>query len=223
MTRLALPFLSLTLAALLALAGPAAAHDPRVRFAPGAFDTVVAGHLADELAVTYLLSAEAGQVMTVTLQGTGGEAVFHVVPPGAAEAMPGGTKEGHAFSAVLPKAGDYRIIVQLTRDAILQGDTVDYTLDIALHGGTAQPDFADGLSGGPDFWAVAGVGAGDLLNLRDKAGTHGAVLERLPDGAVLRNMGCAMTGTTRWCHVANPASGTKGWVAGRYLRESVGP
>jgi hypothetical protein len=37
----------------------------------------------------------------------------------------------------------------------------------------------------------------------------------------MRNLGCRMSGEQRWCQVARPEDpGTKGWVAGRYLRES---
>lgn len=223
MTRPVSLLLPLTFAALLVLAGPAAAHGPRQRVVPGASESVVAGHLDDEQVVTYLLAAEAGQKLAITLQDSDGAAEVLVAMPRATETLPRGAVEGHAFSALLPATGDYRIIVRLTRDAILEGKATDYRLGITLQDGALPPDYADGLSGGPDFWAVAGVGASDLLNLRDRPSVQGAVLERLPDGAVLRNMGCAITGTTRWCHVTNPASGTEGWVAGRYLRESAGP
>lgn len=222
MTRAVPLFLALALSTLLALPGPAAAHDPRLRVTPGASESVVTGHLHDEEAISYLLAGQAGQRLTVTLDDSDGAAEVLVAASGAEVALSRAAVEGHPFSAVLPATGDYRIFVRLGRDAILEGRDTDYRLAITLEE-ALPPDFADSLSGGPDYWVVTGVGVDDLLNLRDKPGMQGRVLERLPDGAVLRNMGCTITGATRWCHVANPASGSEGWVAGRYLRETAAP
>ena len=88
---------------------------------------------------------------------------------------------------------------------------------------TPAPDFADGLMGGPDYWQVAGLDAGELLNLRAEPSTTGAVLARYPEGTLLRNRGCRMTGTKRWCDVEpRDDSSVRGWVSGRYLREATG-
>lgn len=42
------------------------------------------------------------------------------------------------------------------------------------------------------------------------------------NGDVLRNRGCQMTDGQRWCGVERPDGSGRGWVAGRYLRESSG-
>jgi hypothetical protein len=84
-----------------------------------------------------------------------------------------------------------------------------------------QPDFADGLAGGPDFWEVVGVAAGDTPNLRSGPSAHDPVVGEIGNGSVMRNLGCKMAGGQRWCRVARPQDpGSQGWVAGRYLRES---
>ncbi|MGB8146136.1 MAG: SH3 domain-containing protein [Chromatiaceae bacterium] len=84
-----------------------------------------------------------------------------------------------------------------------------------------QPDYADGLAGGPDFWEVVGVPAGDTLNLRSGPSAHDRVVGEIGNGSVMRNLGCKMAGGQRWCRVGWPKdSGSQGWVAGRYLRES---
>ncbi|GLI93783.1 SH3 domain-containing protein [Methylocystis echinoides] len=90
--------------------------------------------------------------------------------------------------------------------------------------GHRSPDFADGLSGGPDYWAVAGVGAGDTLSLRKSAGPRAGKIAELPNGTVLRNLGCRLASGGRWCRVETTgASVRRGWVNGRYLRETGGP
>ena len=46
-------------------------------------------------------------------------------------------------------------------------------------------------------------------------------MARYDNGAVLRNFGCRMQGTQRWCQVEPAASPSlKGWVSGRYLKEA---
>jgi hypothetical protein len=88
---------------------------------------------------------------------------------------------------------------------------------------------------GPDFFAVKGVAADDVLNLRASPSPHGEKIGEIPhDAHGLRNLGCeglpsfaewqAMTPHEReqsdrryWCRVAY--DGQEGWVAGRFLRE----
>ena len=82
-------------------------------------------------------------------------------------------------------------------------------------------DFADGLAGGPDFWAVTGLEAGQKLDLRAEAGEGARVLGQFSEGEVLRNMGCTMQAGVRWCLVDTPLG--PGWVEGRFLRESAPP
>ncbi len=45
-----------------------------------------------------------------------------------------------------------------------------------------QPDFADGLSGGPDYWAVTGVPENDVLNVRSGVGMAHEVTGALANG-----------------------------------------
>ena len=82
-------------------------------------------------------------------------------------------------------------------------------------------DFADGLAGGPDFWEVIELAPGDALNLRSKPSAKASVVVGLLSGTVLRNHGCKMQGGRRWCQVSmRDDPSRRGWVAGRYLRES---
>ena len=88
---------------------------------------------------------------------------------------------------------------------------------------------------GPDFFAVTGVAADDVLNLRASPSPRAEKIGEIPhDGRGLRNLGCeglpsfaewqAMTPQEReqsdrryWCRIAY--DGQEGWVAGRFLRE----
>jgi hypothetical protein len=97
------------------------------------------------------------------------------------------------------------------------------TISVAT-AGHRNPDFADSLSGGPDYWEVTGVGAGDTLSVRKEASPRAAKTAQFPNGTVLRNLGCKIARGQRWCRVEQPsASSLHGWVNGRYLRESGGP
>ncbi len=85
---------------------------------------------------------------------------------------------------------------------------------------TARESFA--TADGPDFWIVAGVPAGDTLNVRDGPGTGNAVIARAQNGQVFRNLGCRTNGSTRWCEVETRDGRIRGWVSGHYLRETGG-
>jgi hypothetical protein len=221
----------LALSLLLVLVLPALASDAsreeRVHFKAGADGATVKGHIRGREYIDYLLGAKAGQRMTATLHTDNASAYFNVLPAGSEEALFVGSSSGNRYDGTLPASGDYRVRVYLVRAAARRGEQAHYSLDLRIarpqgaEGANHAPDFADGLSGGPDFWEVRGVPAGDTLNLRAGPSPDEQVLGELANGSVLRNLGCRMSGGQRWCQVARPDdSGPGGWVAGRYLRES---
>lgn len=85
----------------------------------------------------------------------------------------------------------------------------------------------------PQFWAVTGVSANDVLHLRDVPSADSKSLARIPPNAHgLKHLGCRrnqppmelwmrMNATqrkealTQWCRVEY--HGMQGWVAGRFL------
>ncbi|MFN3991696.1 MAG: SH3 domain-containing protein [Tabrizicola flagellatus] len=85
-------------------------------------------------------------------------------------------------------------------------------------GAPSRPVVPD--DGGPDFYIVRGLAAGDTLNVRTQPSTTGQVIAQLAQGAKVRNLGCQTSGQTRWCRIET-TGGVKltGWVNGRYLRE----
>lgn len=208
-----------------ALASPALADPQRVSFPAGKTGTKITATIIGDETLTYVLGARAGQRLQVEMTTSNPSAYFNVTAPGATEAMHIGSVVGNIYDGFLPAGGDYTVQVYLMRNAARRGEVAKLSISFKITGAGAAndpaPDFADGLMGGPDFWAVTGLKAGDTLNLRAGPSAREAVIARLSEGTVVRNLGCRMTGKQRWCQV-EAAMGT-GWLAGRYLRESAAP
>ena len=91
-----------------------------------------------------------------------------------------------------------------------------------VEGEAPLPD--DGLSGGPDYWKVRGLTSNERLGVRLEPKSGSAVLATLRNGEIVRNLGCRMSGSTRWCRIRSTTGmDVTGWVAGRYLTESARP
>ena len=201
-------------------------REERVRFKSGAEDATLKGRLAGRETLDYVLGAQAGQRMVVTLHADNPQLYFNILPPGSEEALFIGSTAGDRFEGELPKSGDYRLRVYLMRAAARRDESAHYRLDIRIDGSPrnqasdAGGDFADGLAGGPDYWQITGLARGDTLNLRAAPSAQDRVIDELDAGDVVRNLGCKRVDGQRWCRVARPDDDRKGWVAGHYLRES---
>jgi hypothetical protein len=206
-----------------------------VHFAAGAAGTTLSDSIKGYEFVVYKVGAEAGQRMEIRLRTDNGANYFNVYEPGrgpgdealANAEMPGPmVPDVNLFDGILPVSGVYSVSVYLYRNAARAGETANYTLDISITGETGdavEGDFADGLQGGPDFWQVTLSDPNGSLNLHDGPSAGAATIGRLPDGAVLRNLGCRMNEGRRWCQVeATAPGGITGWVAGDFLAESDG-
>ncbi|MCE5974272.1 SH3 domain-containing protein [Sinirhodobacter sp. WL0062] len=228
------------LCALLVAASSVQAQDQirkeSVAFPAGQTGTRLCGAITGYDAVSYMIGAEAGQRMVLGLKASNNQTYFAVFGPGQA---PGGeglaasdltgpmVPEINRFDAALDTSGFYQILVYQMRNAARQGLTSSYTLDIAVTGTTGaiiDGDFADGLAGGPDYYAVRTATPGGSLNIRESASAGAPVLGQAANGAQLRNLGCRMAEGRRWCRVA-PLSepGLEGWAAGEFLIEGSGP
>jgi hypothetical protein len=235
-------FVHLTLvAAYLMIGGMAGAQDirtERVAFPAGASGTAIEGSITGRESVSYLLGASAGQTMSVRLTSANTSAYFNVYEPGrgpgdealaVSEITGPMVPEMNRFEGVLPASGDYLVSVYLYRNAARAGETANYTLEVSIGGASgAAPepasDFADGLSGGPDFWEVTGLSGNGSLNLRAGPSTSDAIVTRLGNGARLRNLGCEEVAGQRWCNVEMATdTAVSGWVTGQYLREAGAP
>jgi hypothetical protein len=233
------PFLYIALVAgFLMTGGAASAHDirtERVAFPAGASGTTIEGTITGRESVSYVLGASAGQTMSVRLTTASTSTYFNVYEPGrgpgdealaVSEIMGPMVPDMNRFEGVVPASGDYIVSVYLYRNAARAGETANYTLEISIGGASAaevEPagDFADGLSGGPDFWEVTGLSGNGSLNLRAGPSTSDAIVTRLGNGAGLQNLGCKEVAGQRWCNVAMATdSAVSGWVTGQYLREA---
>lgn len=75
--------------------------------------------------------------------------------------------------------------------------------------------------GGPRHFEVTGVRDG--LNLRDQPSLDASVLETLPPGTLLDNLGCRRAAGRAWCDVQRLGGGRRGWTAAEFLSPAVGP
>ncbi|MCL7408152.1 SH3 domain-containing protein [Marivivens donghaensis] len=204
-----------------------------VEFAAGTTGTVISDRLVGREVVLYHLGAEAGQVLDLSLQSSNAATYFNVYAPGsgpgdAALAVSSLTSDSvpdlNQFSATLPVSGDYTVMVYLYRAAARRDGVAEYTLDISITGkpqGIVQNDYADGLMGGPDFWAVVANGG---LNLRTGPSQSANKVAVLHSDDVVRNLGCRMAEAQRWCQVQTVTEPKlTGWVAGRFLAEAAEP
>lgn len=201
----------------------------RVQFASGASGTRIEGNIKGYEMIDYLLGASAGQVMNIQFSTSNPSSYFNLLQGNDPNAIHVGSTGGNTFDGVLPSSGDYRIRVYLMRNAARRDETANYSLSVSISGGglgaaTGNADFADSLSGGPDWWEVSGLTTGDTLNVRAGPGTGNAIIGALGDRDIVRNLGCTMNGSTRWCRIEMPGDQSfVGWVAGRYLIESAAP
>lgn len=180
--------------------------------------TVIRGQIRGDDSVDYLVTAEVGQRLSVDVSATNDSLYFNILPQGSDEALFIGSTSGNVADIPVPATATYVIRVYLMRNAARRDERAVYALGIGLSGA----DFADGLAGGPDWWAVAGLTQG-ALNIRSGPDTRYPVVGKAQNGEVLQNRGCRMTRDTRWCSIRVDGSGTQGWVAGTFLVEAAAP
>ncbi|MDB6179690.1 SH3 domain-containing protein [Paracoccus sp. Z330] len=201
-----------------------------VRFAPGSAGTSISDSIVGYESVLYRVGAEAGQTMRVVLAPSNTATYFNVYAPGREpgdEALGNGqfTDPFNDWMGQLPASGEYTVSVYMIRSAARRDERSDYTVDISVDGATGgrmEADFADGLQGGPDYWAVA-VSSSGSLNMRAAPSAGAAIVTQLSSGQDVRNFGCRMAEGRRWCRIATLADpGFEGWAAGDFLIEGTG-
>jgi len=233
-TRLA----SLALAALVFIVAPlaAAGQETRtvdIRFPRGTSGTTISDTIAGYQTINYRIGVSAGQTMSAQLDTDNASNYFNINAPGASEAIFNGSISGNSVNLRMPSSGNYIISVYLMRNAARRGEDADFDLTVYVDGAAAQaprpttlpsrpvvPIAVASMDGAPDFWQVQGLGS-DSLNVRSGPSTTYGVIGTVRNGDTLRNFGCTMNGSTRWCQISTPR-GQQGWVAGRYLHDSFG-
>ncbi|NRG19229.1 SH3 domain-containing protein [Rhizobiales bacterium] len=202
----------------------------RVKFAPGATSATVEDRIVGYETIDYVLGAQAGQYMNVSMATDNIQNYFNIIPPGEENVAifnSSTASGGNQYEGQLPASGDYKIRVYMMRAAARRNEAANFRLEMIIRAANRSstpapaPDYADGLKGGPDFWEVTGVASSDTLNMRAGPGTANRVIAQFPNGSILQNFGCEMQGDQRWCSVAAAdRPDLRGWVAGRYLREA---
>lgn len=196
-----------------------------VTFAPGTNHQRYEDSIEGSESFDYIVPGEAGQRLTIVYTSDNMGSYINLYPPGSDAAMHVGANLGNRFEGTLPETGEYRVHVFLMPNAAHRGEIAHFAIELTLgddHADAEEPDFADGLSGGPDFWEVKGVAEGEKLSVRSGPSTSQEVVSEVANGTLLRNLGCKMEAGSRWCHVRTPGDGSvTGWVAGRCLAEAA--
>lgn len=198
--------------------------EERVQFAAGTSEATIDGQINGSAIADYVLGASEGQQMHVTFSADNPSAYFNLLPDNDPAALHVGSVSGNSFDGTLPVTGDYRLRVYLMRNAARRDETASYSLRVSIDGpADAAPagDYADGMSGGPDHWQIAGVSGGDRLNVRSGPGTSHNVVGQLVNGDVVTNLGCRMVDETKWCQIGDADRKPTGWASGQYLIEAT--
>ncbi len=107
----------------------------QITFPKGRDTAVVKGTVRGDMSIDYLLHAESGQRVKITLQTDNKSAYFNLYEPGK---LPGdqaffiGSIAGDTFEGSLPATGDYTIDVYLMRSAARRKRTAHYSLVVTL-------------------------------------------------------------------------------------------
>lgn len=217
----------LTLGLCLAQTATAQTRREVVRFPAGFSSTVLDDSLFAGEVVEYALRASAGQRFSVALGSANPAVVFDVFLPDSVTADFISQTSGNSYSTRLRKTGDVVIRVQLDRRATQRRERADFRLTLGVTGAAVAPTPPAPVPPPPQpqppqdisFWQVTGLRGTDTLNMRTGPGTGFRVIDALPMGTVLRDLGCAVnTQGARWCEVARTDRGARsGWVSSRYL------
>lgn len=210
----------------------------RVEFAKGSSSIRLQGGLTGREMVLYQVRAAKGQVLTAALSATNAGTSFNLYAPGKRpgdQALAIGNQIGtnvaqpNSIKVTLPSDGVYTLSVFLYRAAARRGESTRFTIDLAIRSGAAaQLPAAPGNqpSGlGSAYLAVAGLAAGDRLNMRAGPSTSFGIVERLPMGEVVRNLGCSVNQSGQsWCEVHRIGQPRRsGWASATYLRPARAP
>jgi hypothetical protein len=116
-----------------------ATRTERVKFAKGATSAVIKGQVKGSGDVDYLVRADAGQTITVSLKVSNRSNYFNVLPPGSKDVAMYAGQTGEDFKGVLPADGDYTIRVYLIRAAARRNESSRYTLTVSVTDKALEP------------------------------------------------------------------------------------
>jgi hypothetical protein len=102
-----------------------------VHFSPGNDNTFMKSSITGDQYHDYILNAQAGQTMSVSLI-TDGVAYFNILPPGSSGAIYNSSMSGNDGSVRLPRSGDYTVRVYLMGNDRDSNQTVPFELSVGI-------------------------------------------------------------------------------------------
>jgi hypothetical protein len=107
----------------------------RVQFERGSTSAVVEGKIKGYETVDYVLGAQAGQSMKVSMATDNSANYFNILAPGEDEvAMFNGSMAENQYEGTLPASGDYKVRVYLMRSVARRDEVAKYRLEMIITG-----------------------------------------------------------------------------------------
>jgi hypothetical protein len=104
-----------------------------VHFAPGATSTVVEDSLTGYETVDYVLAANKGQFMNVSMATNNSANYFNILAPHEdAIAIFNSSMSENQYEGTLPESGEYKIRVYLMRSAARRNEKANYRLEMII-------------------------------------------------------------------------------------------
>jgi len=123
---------AITASLTLGIAAPSLAQAHTVvHFAPGNDNTFMSSSITGDQYHDYILNAQAGQTMSVSLI-TDGVAYFNILPPGSSRALYNSSISGNDGSVQLPRSGDYTVRVYLMGNDRDSNQTIPFELSVGI-------------------------------------------------------------------------------------------
>jgi hypothetical protein len=110
----------------------AADQTTEVKFKSGANSATIKGSLKGYDTNNYILGANAGQLLKVSLKASNDSCYFNVDAPTGDEAMFNGSMAVGDFSGTLNADGNYKAMVYLMRNAARRSETCRYTITFEI-------------------------------------------------------------------------------------------
>ncbi len=129
----------------------------RVQFKSGANSATVQGSIKGYQTVDYVLNAQQGQTMNVSMATKHGATYFNILEPGQTDvAIFNGSVSDNQFEGTLKKSGDYRIRVYMMRSAARRNEVANYRLEMIVSG-TGSSGGGDALVPGTNYNATGNI------------------------------------------------------------------
>ena len=105
----------------------------RIAFKPGANSAHIDGRIKGDTTVDYILPAQAGQTINISLASRHTATYFNVLAPGETQvAFFNGSLGNNQYEGTLPSSGEYTIRVYMMRAAARRNESAQYRLEVVL-------------------------------------------------------------------------------------------